>query len=63
MATLADAMPQADDMDPESCYLGFEIAFRSHADKAAIERVFDFVRDVAICTSCRRTASSLITLV
>ncbi len=45
MGTLADAMPQADEMDPESCYLGFEIAFRSHADKAAIERVFDFVRD------------------
>ncbi len=32
-------------MDPEACYLGFEIAFRSKADKAAIERVFDFVRD------------------
>ena len=45
MATLADAMPVADEMDPESCYLGFEIAFRSHADKASIERVFDFVRD------------------
>ena len=45
MTTLADGLPPADDMDPESCYLGFEIAFRSHADKAAIERVFDFVRD------------------
>ncbi len=28
----------AADMDPESCYLGFEINFRSDADKAAIER-------------------------
>ena len=45
MTTLPDAMPEADDMDPEACYLGFEINFRSHADKAAIERVFDFVRD------------------
>lgn len=43
--TLADAMPAADEMDPESCYLGFEISFASNADKAAIERVFDFVRD------------------
>jgi len=43
--TLADAMPPADQMDPECCYLGFEISFASDADKAAIERVFDFVRD------------------
>jgi two-component system chemotaxis sensor kinase CheA len=38
-------MPIAEAMDPESCYLGFEISFSSNADKAAIERVFDFVRD------------------
>jgi two-component system chemotaxis sensor kinase CheA len=32
--------------DPESCYLGFEIGFASsEADKAAIDGVFDFVRD------------------
>ncbi|THF65069.1 chemotaxis protein CheA [Pseudothauera rhizosphaerae] len=43
--TLADAMPAAEEMDPEACYLGFEISFSSDADKAAIERVFDFVRD------------------
>lgn len=43
--TLADAMPAAEQMDPEACYLGFEISFASNADKAAIERVFDFVRD------------------
>jgi two-component system chemotaxis sensor kinase CheA len=45
LETMADAMPNADEMDPESCYLGFEISFSSTADKAAIERVFDFVRD------------------
>lgn len=45
IATLADAMPADDAMDPESCYLGFEIAFDSKADKAAIEDVFEFVRD------------------
>jgi two-component system chemotaxis sensor kinase CheA len=45
IATLPDALPEIDAMDPESCYLGFEIAFRSSADKAAIENVFEFVRD------------------
>ncbi|WP_024301646.1 chemotaxis protein CheA [Pseudogulbenkiania sp. MAI-1] len=45
LETLADAMPPADEMDAEACYLGFEIRFASPADKTAIERVFDFVRD------------------
>ncbi|MCK6409685.1 chemotaxis protein CheA [Thauera sp.] len=45
LETLTDAMPAAEAMDPESCYLGFEISFSSNADKTAIERVFDFVRD------------------
>jgi two-component system chemotaxis sensor kinase CheA len=43
--TLADTMPTAAEMNPESCYLGCEIRFRSHASKESIERVFDFVRD------------------
>jgi two-component system chemotaxis sensor kinase CheA len=44
IATLPDAMPAADAMDPECCYLGFEIAFSSDtADKAAIEAAFEFV--------------------
>jgi len=45
VVTLPDAIPPAEEMDPESCYLGFEIAFRSDADKAAIENAFEFVRD------------------
>ncbi|MDD5250969.1 MAG: chemotaxis protein CheA [Rhodocyclaceae bacterium] len=45
ITTLSDAMPDAEDMDPESCYLGFEINFRSHATKDRIEAVFDFCRD------------------
>ncbi|EGF30204.1 Signal transduction histidine kinase CheA [Oxalobacteraceae bacterium IMCC9480] len=40
IATLADSIPDAGNMDPESCYLGFEIAFRTGADKATIESVF-----------------------
>ncbi|MBI1174652.1 MAG: chemotaxis protein CheA [Sideroxydans sp.] len=43
--TLVDAMPDGDSMDPESCYLGFEIDLRSDADKKTIEDVFEFVRD------------------
>lgn len=45
IATLPDAIPPVEEMDPESCYLGFEIAFDSDADKAAIDNVFEFVRD------------------
>jgi two-component system chemotaxis sensor kinase CheA len=45
LTTLVDTMPPAAEMDPEACYLGFEIDLRSSVDKASIERVFDFVRD------------------
>lgn len=45
LTTLPDAMPDAEDMDPESCYLGFEISFKSDADKEKIDSVFNFVRD------------------
>lgn len=45
LETLADTMPPAEEMDPESCYLGFEISFSSEASKDAIEGIFDFVRD------------------
>lgn len=42
--TLADAMPSVERMDPETCYLGFEINFSSSADKQSIENVFEFIR-------------------
>ncbi len=45
LETLCDAIPAAEDMDPESCYLGFEITLRSHASKEQIENVFAFCRD------------------
>jgi two-component system chemotaxis sensor kinase CheA len=45
LTTLDDALPDAAGMDPECCYLGFEIRLRSDADKARIEGVFEFVRD------------------
>lgn len=43
--TLVDAMPDVDAMDPEACYLGFEVDLRSTADKATIAAVFEFVAD------------------
>jgi two-component system chemotaxis sensor kinase CheA len=45
IVTLTDAIPKADEMDPETCYLGFEISFSSSADKVAIEGAFEFVRE------------------
>ncbi|MYM74659.1 chemotaxis protein CheA [Duganella sp. FT134W] len=45
IATIPDALPAADDMDAELCYLGFEIAFDSTADREAIAGVFEFVQD------------------
>lgn len=43
--TLWDAMPEAETMDPEVCYLGFEIRLRSEASKETIEGAFEFVRE------------------
>ncbi|OQW72647.1 MAG: chemotaxis protein CheA [Proteobacteria bacterium ST_bin11] len=45
LTTFSHAMPDAETMDPESSYLGFEIVLKSDADKVAIEEVFDFVRE------------------
>jgi two-component system chemotaxis sensor kinase CheA len=45
IATIPDALPAADDMDAELCYLGFEITFDSKADREAIAGVFEFVQD------------------
>jgi two-component system chemotaxis sensor kinase CheA len=43
--TSADALPSAEEFDPELCYLRFEVGLKTAADRSAIERVFDFVRD------------------
>ncbi len=45
IVTMFDALPLADEMDAESCYLGFEIEFKSNADKATIAGVFEFARE------------------
>jgi two-component system chemotaxis sensor kinase CheA len=43
--TLADKLPSADAMEPEVCYLAYEIHLDTPADKGTIERAFEFVRD------------------
>lgn len=40
-----DRMPESEMMDPENCYLGFEIDFRSLISKSDIENVFEFLMD------------------
>jgi len=45
VVTLTDALPAPAQFDPERCYLGFELAFDSEADRDTIEGVFEFVRD------------------
>ncbi len=45
LITITESIPPADEMDPESCYLGFEIDFMSDFDKKSIEDVFEFVRE------------------
>ncbi|RKT58078.1 two-component system chemotaxis sensor kinase CheA [Azonexus fungiphilus] len=47
IVTLTESIPGGPEMDPECCYLGFEINFRSDADKQTIESAFEFVRDDA----------------
>jgi len=44
LVTIIDGIPAAEHMDPETCYLGFEISFSSQADKVAIDSLFNFVR-------------------
>lgn len=45
ITTIDDNLPPVDEMDPESCYLGFEIDLKSETDKETIENVFEFVKD------------------
>ncbi|PKL37957.1 MAG: chemotaxis protein CheA [Spirochaetae bacterium HGW-Spirochaetae-1] len=40
-----DEMPHAEEMNPEDCYLGFEIVFDGSTDKDTLENVFEFVID------------------
>jgi len=45
LVTITDDLPDADEMDAESCYLAFRIALVSDASKEDIEGVFEFAQD------------------
>ena len=45
LTTVYDDLPAIREMDPESCYLGFEIDLKSEARKEDIEGVFEFVQE------------------
>ncbi|WP_347985796.1 chemotaxis protein CheA [Methylomonas sp. AM2-LC] len=48
LTTISQGIPEAELMDAESSYLGFEIELKSEAHKTDIENVFEFVRDSSI---------------
>jgi two-component system chemotaxis sensor kinase CheA len=48
LITITDNIPHLEQMDAESCYLGFEVVLKSNASKEAIENVFEFVRDDSV---------------
>ncbi|UKE48319.1 chemotaxis protein CheA [Xanthomonas cerealis] len=43
--TQHERVPALPELDPEACYLGFDILLRSDAPQSAIEDIFEFVRD------------------
>ncbi|MGI9134219.1 MAG: chemotaxis protein CheA, partial [Rhodoferax sp.] len=43
--TIPDKLPDAVEMEPEVCYLAYEMQLDSSADKTTIERAFEFVQD------------------
>ncbi|MCP4876749.1 MAG: chemotaxis protein CheA, partial [Gammaproteobacteria bacterium] len=45
MTTLATELPDLNSMNPEDCYLGFEIDLKTEASKEIIAEVFEFVLD------------------
>lgn len=43
--TVTQGIPSVEEMDPETCYLGFEIDLRADVDKKKLDDVFEFVRE------------------
>ncbi len=42
---VCDALPEWDTFDPETLYLGYELALKTDADRATIENAFTFVQE------------------
>jgi len=45
LTTLPDLIPDVEEMDPEQCYLVFQVTFRTEESIEAVAGVFDFVRE------------------
>jgi two-component system chemotaxis sensor kinase CheA len=45
LEVLDDQLPPPTQMDPETCYLGFEMQLRTASGKATIESAFEFVKE------------------
>jgi two-component system chemotaxis sensor kinase CheA len=45
LKVLDEALPPPEQMDPETCYLGFEMDLRTASGRGTIESAFDFVRE------------------
>jgi two-component system chemotaxis sensor kinase CheA len=45
LTTVADLLPEPEQMDPECCYLAFEVTLSTQATVETVEDVFDFVRE------------------
>ena len=43
--TIFDTMPNAEVMNPDACYLGFEIDYKTEEDKESIEAMFELVAE------------------
>ncbi len=50
VTTLTQSVPPLADLDPEACYLAFDIAYRTDANERTIAGAFEFVRDDAAIT-------------
>jgi two-component system chemotaxis sensor kinase CheA len=45
LSVLPDKIPSLEKMDPEACYLGFELDLQSDSSKEEIEALFEFVQE------------------
>ena len=48
LTVISDNLPSGTEMDPESCYLGFEIELKTEAKKEEIEEIFEFVQEECV---------------
>jgi len=57
LKVLDDTLPAPLDMDPEVCYLGFELDLRTASGRASIESAFEFVREDCTLTVTPKAAA------